>query len=125
VARVSELSRWGIPGQSIQFFHYDPEVKDWYVYGLGRVTPNAAQVVPDPTTRLYEFTGAMINTGSSPSPAASPPQPKADPVDPSTEIFLMRKTDLSLPDVIPVALTRTYESGDNLARPFGRGMTYP
>ena len=117
----------GIPGQRIQFFHYDPDVKDWYVYGLGTVTRNAAQVTPDPTTRLYEFTGAMINTGASPAPAAQPPKtdPKADPIDPSTGLFVMHKTDLYLPDVLPLSLTRTYNSGDNLARSFGRGMVNP
>ncbi|MGH7622414.1 MAG: DUF6531 domain-containing protein, partial [Gemmatimonadaceae bacterium] len=35
------------------------------------------------------------------------------------------RADLYEPDVIPLALTRTYESGDNLARVFGRGMTHP
>ena len=39
-------------------------------------------------------------------------------------IFVMSKTDLSLPDVIPLALTRTYNSGDGFARPAGRSMTH-
>jgi RHS repeat-associated protein len=115
------------PGQRIQFYHYDPDEKDWYVYGLGTVTANGAQVSPDPTTRLYEFTGAMINSGNSP-PASSPTTAArrvADPVDPSTGLFVMQKTDLYLPDVIPIAMTRVYNSGDSLARPFGRGMTHP
>jgi RHS repeat-associated protein len=119
--------RGGEPGQRVQFFHYDPDEKDWYVYGLGKVTQNGAQVVPDPTTRIYEFTGAMINSGNSPPGYGGTPEgpPKGDPVDPSTGVFLMHKTDLYLPDVIPLALTRTYNSGDTLARPFGRGMTHP
>ncbi len=113
------------PKQRIQFFHYDPDVKDWYVYGVG--TANATQVVPDVTTRLYEFTGAMINGDSSPGAnGGNPGNPgKNDPIDPGTGVFLMHKTDLYLPDVIPLALTRTYDSGDGLARPFGRGMTHP
>jgi hypothetical protein len=61
-----------IPGQRIQFFHYDPDVRDWYVYGLGTVTRNAAQVVPDPATRLYAFTGAMINGADSPPDTGGP-----------------------------------------------------
>ena len=115
------------PGQRLQFFHYEPEVRGWYIYGMGTVTANADQVQPDATTRLYEFTGAMINDGE-PSPAAGPTpatSPRADPVDPSTGIFSMHKTDLTLPDVIPLALTRTYNSGDTFARAFGRGMTHP
>jgi hypothetical protein len=111
--------RGGVAGQRVQFYHYDPAQLGWYVYGLGTVTPNTAQVAPDPTTRLYEFTGAMINCcGFSPPAAGGTPggQPKADPVDPSTGVFLMQKTDLSLPDIMPLSLTRTYNSGDNLAR---------
>jgi RHS repeat-associated protein len=117
----------GLPGQRVQFFHYDPDVKDWYVYGAGTVTANGAQVVPDPTTRLYEFTGAMINV-----PWVAPflkwltggGQPAGDPMDPSTGLFSAQKTDLYLPDVIPLALTRTYMSGDGQARPFGYGMMH-
>ena len=37
----------------------------------------------------------------------------------------MHKTDMYLPDVMPLALTRVYDAGDNLQRPFGRGMTHP
>ena len=119
--------RHAAPGQRVQFYHYDPDVLDWYVYGLGTVTPTGAQVAPDPTTRLYAFTGAMINSGSSPAANAQTPggRTTADPVDPSTGVFVMHHTDLSLPDVIPLALTRTYNSGDTLARPFGVGMTHP
>ncbi len=116
------------PGQVLQFFHYDPEEKDWYVYGVGTVTADGNQVVPSATTRLYEFTGAMLQTGD-PVPGAgwTPAGPGwSDPVDPSTGIFGLHKTDLYLADVIPLALTRTYNSADSAtARPFGRGMTHP
>jgi RHS repeat-associated protein len=84
-------------------------------------------VSPDPTTRLYAFTGAMFNDGT-PTPAAGQTPagpPRKDPIDPSTGLFILSKTDLYLPDVIPLALTRTYDSGDGYARPFGRGMTHP
>jgi YD repeat-containing protein len=120
--------RTSAPGQVLQFFHYDPEEKDWYVYGLGTVTPDGTQVVPDANTRLYEFTGAMLQTGDPvPGGGWTPGGPGwADPVDPSTGVFGLHKTDLYLPDVIPLALTRTYNSADSaVARPFGRGMTHP
>jgi len=119
--------RNGIPYQLTQFFHYDPDLKDWYIYGIGRVTANAAQVVPDLTTRFYSFTGAMLSTGDSPA-AQQPPEPPtktADPVDAASGLFLMTKTDLYLPDVIPLAMTRTYSSGDGQVRSFGYGMTHP
>ena len=105
----------GIPGQRIQFFHYDPDLKDWYVYGPGRISRDGQQGLPDATTRFYAFTGAMFQTGNQPrvKPANDDPQEKAEPIDPSTGLFLMTKTDLYLPDVIPLALTRTYNSGDS------------
>jgi RHS repeat-associated protein len=116
-----------VPQQRVQFFHYDPDVKDWYVYGLG--TAKAAQVVPDRTTRIYEFTGAMINGGDSPPNDGPPPGDccgtGGDPVNLATGLFTLDATDLYLPDVIPIGLTRTYRQRDTAARPFGVGMTHP
>ena len=119
--------RHDMAGQRIQFYQYDPAAKGWYVYGLGTVTADGSQVKPDPKTRIYSFTGAMINGGNSPPNNGQTPggPTSGDPVDPSTGVFLMHKTDLYLPDLMPVALTRVYNSGDNLNRPFGRGMTHP
>jgi RHS repeat-associated protein len=113
-------------GQRLQFYHYDPDVKGWYVYGMGSVTPSETQVKPDPATRIYSFTGAMINDGTPTPPGGQTPgaPTRADPVDPSTGLFVMSKTDLYLPDVIPLAVTRTYNSGDGYARPMGRSMTH-
>src|SRR5207249_1364556 len=93
----------------------------------GRVTPSAAQIVPDTTTRFYAFTGAMVNTGDS-KPNQSPSdkaKQKADPMDPATGLFSLTKTDLYLPDVIPLSLTRAYNSGDGQGRSFGYGMVNP
>ena len=115
-------------GTKLPFFNYDPDDKGWYVYGLGTVTATA--VVPDPRTRLYAFTGASFDSGATPPAGGATPGggPKeGDPVDPSTGAFILEKTDLSLPDVMPLALTRTYNSMDNSpanVRPFGIGMTH-
>jgi RHS repeat-associated protein len=113
------------PGTKVQFFNYDPDDNGWFVYGLGTVTPT--QVVADPKTRFYAFTGASFNSGQTPPTAgktlAGPD--KADPIDPSTGAFIMKKTDLYLPDVMPLALTRTYNSLDTQQRSFGTGMTHP
>jgi RHS repeat-associated protein len=120
--------RQGVPGQRVQFFHYDPDVKGWYVYGVGTVTADGSQVKPDPKTRIYSFTGAMINVSGNSPPRIGPDpgsKPRADPVDPSTGVFVLQQPDLYLPDLIPLALTRVYNSGDDLSRPFGRGMTHP
>src|SRR5262249_29042899 len=117
-------------GKRVQFFHYDPPGNGWYVYGLGTVTPNGAQVMPDVTTRIYEFTGAMINSGSSPPSQGPPPgdcrcADDGDPVNLATGLFTLDATDLALPDLIPIAVTRTYRPRDSEARPFGVGATHP
>src|SRR5262249_1769503 len=114
----------------VQFFHYDPDLLDWYVYGPGTVMESGAQVMPDPRTRIYEFTGAMINAGPSPPPDAPPPDDckcsqDGDPVDLVTGLYTLEETDLSLADVIPISLTRSYRPRDLESRPFGVGTTYP
>jgi RHS repeat-associated protein len=89
--------------------------------------PDGKQVVPDPGVAFYEFTGAMMITN--PSPPADAPQPDSpdggDPVDLGTGLFVLEKTDLLLPDVIPLALTRTYRPNDPARRAFGIGSTHP
>jgi len=85
-------------------------------------------IVPDPGVVIYEFTGAMVAVPGI-APPNGPPQggqvETADPIDLSTGLFVVRKTDLVLPDVIPLAFTRTYRQGDSLSRPFGIGATHP
>jgi RHS repeat-associated protein len=112
-------------GTEHNFWQYDPEEKGWYVYGLGRVAASGRQVVPNYSTSLYEFTGAMINYGQSPGPPGGNDPKDGDPVDLSTGQFVLTKTDLLIQDVIPLALTRTYYSGDSGQRPFGLGTTHP
>lgn len=116
-------------GRKIQFYHYDTAPRGWYVYGLGTVTADKTQVMPDPTTRIYEFTGAMINFGPAPPPDAEPPGDccgnDADPVNLWTGLFELQQTDLFLPDVLPLSLTRTYRTRDLDVRPFGVGTTHP
>ena len=115
----------GPVGKRVQFFAYDPDDAGWTVYGMGTV--GTTQVKPDAGTRIYAFTKASFNDGNTPAAGGSGPDPKkrkGDPVDPSTGAFIMHKTDLFLPDVIPIAVTRTYNSLDTYARPFGTGMMH-
>jgi RHS repeat-associated protein len=115
----------GPVGKRVQFVAYDPDDAGWTVYGMGTV--GATQVRPDARTRIYAFTKASFNDGNTPAAGGSGPDPKkrkGDPVDPSTGAFIMHKTDLFLPDVIPIAVTRTYNSLDTYARPFGTGMMH-
>ncbi|HEY0873209.1 MAG TPA: DUF6531 domain-containing protein, partial [Vicinamibacterales bacterium] len=113
-------------GTRMDFWHYEPEGRGWYIYGEGEVVPPGRQVVPDPGVGIYEFTGAMISTGGTPPPTSAPPgEPqRGDPVGVSSGLFLLHKTDLLLRDVMPISVTRSYRPGDTASRAFGIGSTH-
>ena len=132
----------------VPFFSYDPWVKDWFIYGLGRVSDDGRRIVPEPGTTFTEFHCTPYTQDPEPPPdqcsedpiepvlactpnervgTAQPAPPDAvigDPVDPSTGIFLHTQTDLMIQDVIPIAVTREYQSQDPDKHQFGSGMTY-
>ncbi|HEX6699181.1 MAG TPA: RHS repeat-associated core domain-containing protein [Gaiellaceae bacterium] len=113
-------------GQRVPFWNYDPDKKGWYIYGQGTVSADAKQVVPDASTRIYSFTGAMISGGPNP-PNKGPKgrQKGGDPVDLGTGLFVEQKTDLVEPGPLPLVLTRTYRQGDANSYSFGIGTTMP
>jgi RHS repeat-associated protein len=113
-------------GMQFDFWNYDPEQKGWYVYGEGHVTKDRQTITPDPGVEIYDFTGAMVSQPSNaPEPAPLPTNPTSgEPVDLQTGLFIYRKTDLQLPDVIPITLTRTYRQNDFVSRAFGVGTTF-
>jgi RHS repeat-associated protein len=117
------------PGALMNFWRYEPDGPGWDVYGHGRVTPSGQQVVPDPGVEFYEFTGAMVASPGFAQPngptLGDPNGRDGDPVDLNSGLFVLRKTDLSLPDVLPIALTRTYRQADARSRAFGIGATHP
>lgn len=116
------------PGKRINFWNYDPEGKGWYIYGQGTVTPNGKQIIPDPGVVIYEFNGIMISSGGDPAdtfPPCGQPDKGGDPVDLSTGLFVLEKTDFLLPDLMPLVLKRTYRPGDPTSRSFGIGSTHP
>ncbi len=47
-----------------------------------------------------------------------------DPVDLSTGLFVLTKTDLAMADVLPVTFTRTYRPNDTVSRSFGIGAAH-
>ena len=123
------------PGTRINFWNYDPEVKGWHIYGRGTVTPDRAQVVPDEGVVIYRLAGASAgplpngprpgnDSSGSDSSGVNKPEPSAgDPVDLATGLFVFTKTDLFLPDVLPIALTRTQRPANAIQglKPFGIG----
>lgn len=116
------------PGTRINFWNYEPQGKGWYIYGQGTVTPNGRQIVPDPGVVIYEFSGIMISDLGLPPwlwPEPGDDDEDGDPVDLSTGLFVLEKTDLVLPDTIPISLTRSYRPLDTASRPFGVGSSHP
>ena len=115
------------PGTRVDFWHYDPLDEGWFIYGEGTVTPDGTQVMPDPGTRLYEFSGAMISSAG--NPPSTYPRPgnleqSGDPVDLGTGLFVLSHTDLALPGLPALAITRTYRPGDSTSREFGIGTSF-
>src|SRR5436309_4384136 len=118
-------------GTRFNFWDYDPDQKGWYVYGHGGVSQDGEQIIPDPGVVIYEFTGAMvIGSSVAPSSGACPGGPSdpacrhaGEPVDLGTGLFVLTKTDLMLPDVLPIVLTRYYRPGDSISRAFGIGAS--
>src|SRR5262249_44180827 len=114
------------PGTPFDFWNYDADAKGWYIYGNGKVSADGKNIIPDPGVEVYEFTGAMVG-GSSGAPTKAKPKGSnandGDPVDLATGQFTYTKTDLVLPDTLPIAFTRTYITNDSRSRSFGVGAT--
>ncbi len=113
-------------GSRVAFWNYDPNGRGWYVYGHGTVTPNAKQIVPDPGVRVWEFTGAMVaGSPGKPTTGTKPgtPTTSGDPVDLGTGLFDYTRTDLVVPDTIPIVIERSYRQGDSNSYSFGVGTT--
>jgi RHS repeat-associated protein len=115
-------------GAVMDFWHYDPTGRGWFVYGHGHVTADRKQVVPDKGTEVYQFTGAMlIEPGTAPPPDVAPMPgggaTGADPVDLGTGLLTDTHTDLSIDDTLPISVTRHYQSSDTAPRGFGTGFS--
>lgn len=115
------------PGTRTQFWNYDPNGKGWHLYGLGTVSEDGRQIVPDPEVRFYRLTGAMTAVPGM-NPARSAPKPNGvrvgDPVDPATGLLVDEAVDLTVDDVVPIQIKRTYQQGDVDVRPFGVGTNF-
>jgi RHS repeat-associated protein len=109
-------------GSRVPFWNYDPAKRGWYIYGEGRVSRDGKQILPDPGVRVWQFTGAMIS-GSPPPPSGPGTCGAGDPVNTSTGTFVHSSTDLTLPGILPVTLSRTYRPGDTNSYSFGVGTT--
>lgn len=117
-------------GMRVDFWNYEPDGTGWYPYGQGTVTGNGLEISPDQGVAIYKLTGTSFLEHFGPKsipPAVGPAGGNwgGDPVDLYTGLFVLEKTDLLLPDVLPIALTRTYRQGDTRSLAFGIGSSHP
>ena len=104
------------------FWVYDAQ-QGWRIYGTGHITADARQVAPDKGVTVEWLMGASVSLSS-----ANPPNQRkpggaclSQPVDLQTGIFFHQWNDLAIRDVVPLALTRAYNSADTASHLFGIG----
>ncbi len=130
-----------LPGEKAVLWYYDESPNegeapnDWAIAGTGTVTPNGKYIVSDSGVGIPKFCcGATAWGGESASLEKSGDNGDcglvSDPVDVSTGYFMHEKTDLHVPGIIPINITRYYRSRDSGSAvtastglgAFGKGM---
>src|SRR5262250_1447407 len=106
------------PGARVALQSYEP-ARNWYVYGHGLVSADGTQIVPDAGVEFHRVT--CYFTLGNPSnfnfaAAVLGGLRVGEPVDAATGIFVLEKTDLVLPDVIPIVIKREYRQNDAVRR---------
>ncbi|WP_344844083.1 RHS repeat-associated core domain-containing protein [Kribbella ginsengisoli] len=113
------------PGTRLNFWSHEKYAEGWEVYGIGTVTADGTQVLPDHDTAIENFDGAMINVSGwlegLTKGILEALGSAGDPVDLGTGRFTYTQTDLTLGGFVPIEAERAYSSGDGRARPFGIG----
>jgi RHS repeat-associated protein len=107
-------------GSRVALWSYSAWQGGWYEYGQGTVSRDGRQIVPDAGVDLKRVT-CYFTLG--PSAAHAAPvvagARDGDPVDLATGFFTLEKTDLVVPDVIPIVLRRAHRPGDAAYRQLG------
>ncbi|CAI4030252.1 hypothetical protein DNFV4_00680 [Nitrospira tepida] len=121
------------PGRPIAFWYYDkvptpdPTSHQWKLAGYGKVSQDGRSLVPDPNVGMPRFCYAYATDVNATNTQTGPPDTvrhAGDPVDVTSGVFSMEKTDLVLPGVLPVHITRTYRSKSEGIGPFGQGGSF-
>jgi len=132
-----------LPGEKAVLWYYDESPNegeapnDWAIAGTGTVTADGKYIVSDSGVGIPKYCcGATAWGGTS---ASLPTTGKeacglvCDPVDIATGYFVHEKTDLVIPGIIPVRISRHYRSRDggsavqnstNGLGAFGKGMYF-
>ncbi|NPC70708.1 type IV secretion protein Rhs [Corallococcus exiguus] len=140
--------RGELPGAKANFWSYDANASGWFAYGLGSVSADGRQVIPEDGVALYGFVGAGYSNPDAPPPqvgggcnsqccdasggsggncsggsAGSPGSSTGgDPVQLASGQFITHEVDLVVADLVPLQVERTYRSLDLTRRQFGVGM---
>ncbi|RDD80981.1 Rhs family protein [Dyella tabacisoli] len=95
----------------------------WQMYGAGHVADDAKHLIPDPGVTLAWALGAGASQNNANPPTAQKPNncTKGEPIDLQTGILFHEWSDLSIRDLMPLTLTRTYTSADLNSHVFGIG----
>jgi RHS repeat-associated protein len=124
------------PGTKLDLYYYDeeqypdPNSHQWKTFGKGTVSSDARQIVSDPGVGIPKFccgaTFPIVVVPEEDNRQTPNERVEAnDPVNLSTGMFEMEKTDMVLPGPIPVVFTRYYTSRRQVLaqinRPFGPG----
>lgn len=100
-------------GYGAKFIAYTP-TDGWRAYGAGTVTPDGSQLKAEAGVRLTTLTSgswAMDNRHPGDKDPAKPDGACCgDPVDLQSGTLVENVTDVALPDVMPIASTRTWHS---------------
>ncbi len=135
----------GLPGDKIDLYYFN-EAPDgtapnrWEKYGAGTVSSDGTRIITDinPSTGLpygiprfccggrVNVPPPQVRAGGGPSGGPSDCcQLEGEPVDTVTGFFYLEKTDLVLPGILPIAITRTYRNELTNTGPFGLGTSWP
>lgn len=95
----------------------------WQMYGGGHVTRDATQIAPDPGVSLVWAMGAgvSLSNASGGNKVKDGNKCAGDPIDDQTGTFFHEWNDLAIRDVLPLTLTRAYNSADTASHVFGVG----
>jgi RHS repeat-associated protein len=96
----------------------------WQMYGSGHVTADTKHLAPDPGVTLAWALGAGASEGSAngSDPNINCNLTEVAPIDLQTGIMTHQWDDFAIKDVMPLMLTRGYNSADTNSHAFGIGM---
>lgn len=142
IDRANDLG--ALPGERVDLYYFN-EAPDgsapnrWEKYGTATASADGTRLITDvnpATGKRYGIPrfccGSDLpvrpptpSVGGGPSGGASDAgQLVGEPVDVATGFFYVTKTDMVLPGIIPIAITRTYRANLTNAGPFGLGTSW-